>query len=498
MTYQEMLLSDLRSRGYDWLPEDVALKWGQQESGFNPNAVSSKGAQGLLQVMPETGRAPGYGVTPMQDNTPQENIRFGLDYLNAMHKKTGNLPDALRAYNAGLGGNWDNPETRNYVSKIMDGQTVSPGDIQPYTPVDASSMQDNAMITKLGAPAVAGTQELINDPAKRADPSFMGKVKALFGDEEKMARIAIAFNSLRMNPDPNLAASQQKIIDNAQVKRGGSRTAAYLRGKGLADVADLLESGAIDAKTALSYMKGSDPTALQQNYQFAVNQGYAGTLMDYLKDTKAGGTTVNVDTKGEGKYGEEIGKGFAEMDMATIQSAQSAASNIPKLNQTLELLDKGEPTTGFAAEFRNDIDRVFSGLGGSEAAGRASDTQILNALLGSDVFPMIKQLGIGARGLDTPAEREFLREVMTGTIAMEGDALQRLTKLRKKYAIRSLEAFNDQVESGAFDRMPEGLRGRIKPYDIKSIDNYRTLERPSGVTAQEWSVMTPEEKALFQ
>lgn len=76
----------------------------QQESGGNPNAQSAKGAQGLAQVMPATGASPGFGVQPLQNNSPQENLRFGTDYLNAMLKKySGNVPQALAAYNAGPG-----------------------------------------------------------------------------------------------------------------------------------------------------------------------------------------------------------------------------------------------------------------------------------------------------------------------------------------------------------------------------------------------------------
>lgn len=76
----------------------------QQESGGNPNAISPKGAQGLAQVMPATGRDPGFGVAPMQGNSPQENVRFGRDYLTAMLKRYPGRPDlALAAYNAGPG-----------------------------------------------------------------------------------------------------------------------------------------------------------------------------------------------------------------------------------------------------------------------------------------------------------------------------------------------------------------------------------------------------------
>ena len=90
----------------------------QVESGGNPNAVSETNAQGLMQVIPSTGRDPGYNVIPLQNKSPEENTRFGTDYLAAMLKKNnGNVPDALRDYN----GNSD-PQ---YVNKVMN---ASPND----------------------------------------------------------------------------------------------------------------------------------------------------------------------------------------------------------------------------------------------------------------------------------------------------------------------------------------------------------------------------------
>lgn len=76
----------------------------KQESNGNPNAVSPKGAQGLAQVMPTTGQDPGFGVMPLRNNSPQENVRFGRDYLVAMLKRYPGQPAlALAAYNAGPG-----------------------------------------------------------------------------------------------------------------------------------------------------------------------------------------------------------------------------------------------------------------------------------------------------------------------------------------------------------------------------------------------------------
>lgn len=75
----------------------------QVESGGNPNAVSPKGARGLMQTLPGTLRDPGYGVRPAKDESPAELERVGQDYLKAMYAKYGNLKDTLAAYNWGPG-----------------------------------------------------------------------------------------------------------------------------------------------------------------------------------------------------------------------------------------------------------------------------------------------------------------------------------------------------------------------------------------------------------
>lgn len=76
----------------------------QQESGGDPTAVSPKGARGLTQVMPNTGKDPGFGIKPMQNNSVAEQMRFGRDYLGTMLKRyNGNVEAALAAYNAGPG-----------------------------------------------------------------------------------------------------------------------------------------------------------------------------------------------------------------------------------------------------------------------------------------------------------------------------------------------------------------------------------------------------------
>jgi soluble lytic murein transglycosylase-like protein len=91
------------------------------ESNFNRWAVSRKGALGLMQLIPSTGRR--YGVRDFFD--PQQNISGGVRYLKFLLEKfNGNLDLSLAAYNAGenlvqkLGRIPAIPETVNYVHKV--------------------------------------------------------------------------------------------------------------------------------------------------------------------------------------------------------------------------------------------------------------------------------------------------------------------------------------------------------------------------------------------
>jgi soluble lytic murein transglycosylase-like protein len=102
--------------------EDLVVAVIRAESSFNPNALSHKGAAGLMQLMPDTARQ--YGVTNRFD--PDQNLKAGVQHLSYLYSKyKKNIPLTLAAYNAGeeavkkYKGIPPYKETKGYIKRAM-------------------------------------------------------------------------------------------------------------------------------------------------------------------------------------------------------------------------------------------------------------------------------------------------------------------------------------------------------------------------------------------
>lgn len=181
----------------------------------------------------------------------------------------------------------------------------------------------------------------------------------------------------------------------------------------------------------------------------------------------------------ETERGKVVGKLGGEALVNEYNAASSAAKGLSKDYEALSVLRSGKPSTGITSELETGFNRLRSSIAGDpKAAAKVSDSQYLEALLGSDVFQQLGILGIGSKGLDTPAERVFLQEVISGTRKLDKDTLIRMAEMRAKYKEDLVRDYNSRVESGELDEFFRDF-GRPK----------RTFKVPTRPAASEPSVV---------
>ena len=193
------------------------------------------------------------------------------------------------------------------------------------------------------------------------------------------------------------------------------------------------------------------------------------------------------------KVGEELGTLQSKQLYKDFNNAKSSETNIAKIDSLISHLNDSEVITGAGADMKLRLQKVINFFGGR--SDKVSDTELANAMMGSEVFPLIKSLGIGAKGMDTPAEREFLREVLTGVISLDKNTLIKMATLRKNIAEGAIEKWNKQVEDGSADRFFEFTGAPKEKIGKSSVsaeegkftgrytaDGSAIYERPNGST----------------
>jgi hypothetical protein len=312
--------------------------------------------------------------------------------------------------------------------------------------------------------------------------------------------------------DPQLAmvrdVQQMRTQFDVSTPQGLSSFAQALGQKGYTDLAIQAASKAADIEKDLATVTArnreqfsSFGKLIRERDAIAEANPNDPRIKEYNKAITAeqeGKGTKIVMPAGETEAAKVIGKGIGETQLKIAESGEAAAENLLKINETLNELRTGQAFTGQFADLQTNIAKAQAKFADDKKAGkRVTDTEYLDALLGSDVFPMISSLGIGARGLDTPAEREFLRKVMTGTVGLERDTLIKLTETRKNIAERAVKKYNAKVESGELNKYFQ-IKG-VQPSKIELPTASQVPgSPPPGVDPKIWAVMTPQEKALWR
>jgi hypothetical protein len=144
------------------LPKNILVGIMKTESNFNSRAVSKAGAKGLMQFMP--GAAKDFGIDPFNAS---QSIEAAGKYLSQLQKQTGNMDDALRAYNFGIGnikkwkaGKKELPQqTASYVGKVYKNANIK------YTP----TQQQYKGQTPISDEAIANYEQQLTSNFKEFD-----------------------------------------------------------------------------------------------------------------------------------------------------------------------------------------------------------------------------------------------------------------------------------------------------------------------------------------
>lgn len=328
-------------------------------------------AYGAYQVMgknigPWTREVLGKEMTPeefLADRAAQDRVfqaKFGQSF-----SKHGNLEDAASTWFTGQplsrgAGRSDTLGTTGseYVDRFLKALPSEEGD-----PMDIRNM--------------AALQPAQPQPAQPQQSRMAG----LLSDPALFENLALAFNTLRMTPDENLAT----VIRGRQERRADTatrnRTIEFLRQRGREDLAAAVESGAIDAKTAAAQVFAKP--AMQQNYEFLVAKGMKP---EQALQAAQSGTIVNV-----GGESSEFRKA-SEKELATqiggmASEGLSAQRNLGLVNELDRVLQQAPQ--GFGGALVGMAGNLGLELG--EGAGAVQAAQaIINRLV-----PQQRQPGSG-------------------------------------------------------------------------------------------------------
>ncbi|AWJ88936.1 hypothetical protein Sp245p_03585 [Azospirillum baldaniorum] len=388
------------------------------ESGGDPNAVSGKGARGLMQIMPGTARDPGFGVQPARDASPEENIRVGVDYLAALKKKYGGDERlALAAYN------WGHANVDNWLSAGADPAKL-PAETRAY-------------VEKVLGPAAA--------PVQVADASGDGWRQVFHKGSGKIFEISPDGKKMREARDP----------------RAGLFSGTSVEGQALNQ---LVQSGLLSKEQALAWAAGKTVTGPNGQLDFITPQSAprADASNPSGATSTPSGTAPAMTTVRPGQLAPQDKEAIMEADKA----AEAADGAIRALNDALALNRKA--WGGAMAPVAQTLGRT----GVVFQEGGPATTELEN-IIGTQALGQLKAI-FGAA--PTEGERKILMDLQ-GSITKSADEREVIFKRSLDAAQKRLErerARAQALRSGTYytegmpqQAAPQAASARVLRFDAQ-------------------------------
>jgi len=227
---------------------------------------------------------------------------------------------------------------------------------------------------------IGGQLHVGNQPQQQQQPQqtqppqqgggFMDSAKSFFNDEEKMTALAVGLNSMRHKPDANLATHLENRMTRISGKNKASKTAALLE-KTNPQIAALLRSNAIDAKTAIA-MAYKAPSSQQEKIDLYNKDPEAFAKLKAAGVVGSSGVNINMGDKTNMEF-TKAGIADAKAQMSAGYSADNSLRDIAllrKLGSNPILQEVPDMTRGFIPQgyspaidaYNGQLDKVAKGL----------------------------------------------------------------------------------------------------------------------------------------
>ena len=222
----------------------------------------------------------------------------------------------------------------------------------------------------------------------------------------------------------------------------------------------------------------SAPRSKKAEWRMGYKRAQLGEVSDIAtakSNIKLQQEAAMANIKGAQAEATASGKGMGDINTEQYKAAETAEVNVGKIDTLIKHLESSDAITGMGANVFKNIERMKTLFGSKAAAGEVTDTELLDVMMGSEVFPLIKALGIGARGMDTPAEREFMRQVLTGSITLNKQTLVKMAQIRRDIAQRAIDKWNKRTDSGELDRWYSSTGQQKKKFGKSDNTDLRKL-----------------------